>query len=397
MPSFRRIGLIGCVGVLPLLAPLRAQPAPDGRAKLVALVVAVQEADYRGDLGRLRSLAAEMQPYTTEPSLAAAARYWRGFAHWRHALNRLGDGTPGDSVDQDFAASILEFREALAINPADIEAQIGLAAGLQNRAYFSLGAPERAATFVAELAPLLRQIRGTAPNNPRMMFVVAPSLFWAPPGRGGDKQQALALLERGIRLAPLGTPSADSLAPGWGEAELHMLLGWFSLNLEPADSGRALRHAEAALALRPEWRYVRDNLLPQIRQRVRSGPAGATARPRAKITTVAYRVHRMPAMLAFYREAFGVQFREVDTGGIRSQFGEVDGITLKFVPIRDAVDFENFPAHQLGFEVPEVNAVVAAARKHGGRVQDAPRRQDGQVVAAIRDPDGNTLELYGSR
>lgn len=115
----------------------------------------------------------------------------------------------------------------------------------------------------------------------------------------------------------------------------------------------------------------------------------------ATVTSVAYRVHHMPEMLAFYREAFGIEFREVDTGGLRSQFGAVGGVTLKFVPIRDAADFESFPVHQLGFEVHNVDAVVAAARKHGGRLQDQPVERDGRLHAAVRDPDGNTLELYG--
>ena len=125
--------------------------------------------------------------------------------------------------------------------------------------------------------------------------------------------------------------------------------------------------------------------------------AQSTVPSRTRLTSVAYRVTRMPAMLAFYSEAFGFRFREVDTGGLRSQFGELGGLTLKFVPIRDAVDFENFPIHQLGFEVPDVEAVIALAVKHGGRVQDAPVRRDGKMHASIRDPDGNTVELYGTR
>jgi catechol 2,3-dioxygenase-like lactoylglutathione lyase family enzyme len=115
----------------------------------------------------------------------------------------------------------------------------------------------------------------------------------------------------------------------------------------------------------------------------------------ARVTTVAYRVHRQAAMVAFYSEAFGVRFREVDTGGIRSQFGEMGGLTLKFVPIRSDTDFEDFPVHQLGVEVPDVDRVIAVALRHGGRVQDAPVRDNGRVHASVRDPDGNTLELYG--
>jgi catechol 2,3-dioxygenase-like lactoylglutathione lyase family enzyme len=102
-------------------------------------------------------------------------------------------------------------------------------------------------------------------------------------------------------------------------------------------------------------------------------------------------------MVAFYSEAFGVRFREVDARGVRSRFGELANVTLKFVPIRQAADFEAFPIHQLGFEVRDVERVVAIAARHGGRVQDAQIRDGGRVHAAIRDPDGNTIELYGSR
>jgi catechol 2,3-dioxygenase-like lactoylglutathione lyase family enzyme len=112
------------------------------------------------------------------------------------------------------------------------------------------------------------------------------------------------------------------------------------------------------------------------------------------ISSVAMRVANMEAMLEFYSQAFGVKFHEVDTYGIRSQFGELDGITLKFVPIRDEADFKNFPVHQLGFLVTDVEAVIALARQHGGREEGNVIKKEGSTQAAVRDPDGNTLELY---
>jgi predicted enzyme related to lactoylglutathione lyase len=102
----------------------------------------------------------------------------------------------------------------------------------------------------------------------------------------------------------------------------------------------------------------------------------------------------MEAMLNFYSEAFDVQFREVDTYGIRSQFGEMNGITLKFVPLRDDTDFKGFPVHPPGFVVSDVEVVVALAVKHGGRQEGQIIRSDGQIPAAVRDPGGNTIELY---
>lgn len=389
MPLRHVARLILCVSALsgPSAAAQSGRSDPD-RDRLGRLVVAVQDADYRGDLARLRSLTADMTPFTTHATLARPARYWRGFAYWRHALNSLNDGTPPDSVDRDFAAALAEFREALALDSTDVEARIGLAAGLGNRAYFNRAAPERSSAFLAELRTVLERLRREAPDNPRMMFVASASLFWAPPARGGDRGQALAMLDRGIRLEAARPPAADTLAPSWGRAELHMLRGWFSLNLAPPDVAGALGHAEAALFLRPHWRYVRDNLLPRIRLR-----AG-----RAHVASVALRVHHMSAMLAFYREAFGVEFREVDTGGgLTSRFGELGGVTLKLVPIRDRADFDGFPVHQLGIEVPNMESVLGAPRKHGGRVHQQPRVRDGRLHAAVRDPDGNTVELYGPR
>lgn len=113
-----------------------------------------------------------------------------------------------------------------------------------------------------------------------------------------------------------------------------------------------------------------------------------------KLSSLAIRVANMKGMLAFYTEAFQIQFQEVDTYGIRSHFGELSGMTLKFVPIRDEADFKGYPIHQPGFVVPDVQSVIDIAQKYGGRQEGQLIRVDGKLQAAIRDPDGNTIELY---
>jgi predicted enzyme related to lactoylglutathione lyase len=112
------------------------------------------------------------------------------------------------------------------------------------------------------------------------------------------------------------------------------------------------------------------------------------------ISSIAIRVDNLEAMVNFYSQAFQVQFREVDTYGIRSQFGEVGGITLKFVPIRESADFASFPIHQPGFTVSDVEAVITLALQYGGRQEGGIIRNNGKTQAAVRDPDGNTIELY---
>ena len=112
------------------------------------------------------------------------------------------------------------------------------------------------------------------------------------------------------------------------------------------------------------------------------------------LLSIAIRVADMKSMVAFYSEAFHVEFREVSTYGIRSQFGELNGITLKFVPIRDEADFQGYPVHQPGFVVANVEKIVEIAIKHGGRQEGRTIKSGGKMQAAIRDPDGNTIELY---
>jgi len=114
----------------------------------------------------------------------------------------------------------------------------------------------------------------------------------------------------------------------------------------------------------------------------------------SSISSIAFRVHNMEAMIAFYSEAFQIRFREVDTFGIHSQFGEINGITLKFVPIRDDADFAGYPVQQPGFTVSDVEAVIALALQHGGRKAGEIIQSSGRIQAAVRDPDGNTIELY---
>ena len=116
--------------------------------------------------------------------------------------------------------------------------------------------------------------------------------------------------------------------------------------------------------------------------------------PPAQLTTLAFRVHHLARMEAFYSEAFGFVFRDEETGAMRSRFGTAGELTVKLVPIREAVDFVGFPVHQPGFEVTDIERVIAIATRQGGALLHAPTRAGGRMTASVRDPDGNTVELY---
>lgn len=113
----------------------------------------------------------------------------------------------------------------------------------------------------------------------------------------------------------------------------------------------------------------------------------------AALQSVAIRVKEMEAMLAFYSEAFGAEFKRVEVQGLACQFGAVGNIMLKLVPLREKVDFEGYPLHQLGFEVADLTTVLASAERNDGRVESDISGDGDKQQAVVRDPDGNTLEL----
>jgi hypothetical protein len=262
-------------------APARtAEPAGEGaaalatlerqdtlRSALIRLVAEVQEADYQGDLRRLGELHESMERFVQEPTLAKHARYWRGFALWRRALNGLGQGADAESADRDFALANEEFRAALRLDSAWFEAKVGLVAGLTNRVFFNRGDAALRSEFIREYRPILDGLLADAPSNPRLVFVAAPQLFHAPPEVGGSRERAIEMIDRTIQEPSTAAVAVVSdLEPRWGKAELHMLLATLLLRAD-LELDRAERHARQALAMRPQWRAVRENLLPAIRER----------------------------------------------------------------------------------------------------------------------------------
>jgi tetratricopeptide (TPR) repeat protein len=240
-------------------------PGDSACRALLQLVRAVQETDYKGHLDSLRQLHAAMVPFVDNAELAKHARYWRGFALWRRALNALGQGGSPDSTDADFARANEEFRHALRLDSAYAEAKIGLVAGLSNRVFFNQENSALRVALIREYRPLLEQLTQSDRDNPRFVFVAAPQRFHAPPEVGGSRTEAIAMVEAALaRLAPSRADTIEAaLEPTWGGPELHMLLAALLLRSR-TQLDKAQLHAERALALRPDWLAVRRNLIPAI-------------------------------------------------------------------------------------------------------------------------------------
>jgi hypothetical protein len=120
-------------------------------------------------------------------------------------------------------------------------------------------------SLVSSVAALVAPLRASDPENPRFVWVLGPILWNIPPERGGGQDKAIESYLKGLETArKLKGTVSDPRDPSWGEPELLMSLAWSNLNRATPDLNAANQYAHSALALVPDWHYVRDILLPQI-------------------------------------------------------------------------------------------------------------------------------------
>jgi hypothetical protein len=249
-----------------------AAPLSSNRERLIKLVAQIQRADYAGDRATLKRLAQELAPFAADKELGAPARYWRGFAWWRRAVNGANEAVERRDLQDDLTLAAREFEEALKQTPAFVEAKIGAVGALGTWLFFDLkngtatrefNDPVRAQEIIARLTQWFKEAQAAEPDNPRLLWVLGPSVYSAPPERGGP-DKAIEMYQRGLKTVRAQKPGNDPLLPTWGEPELLMSLAWTQLNRSTPDLAAAEQNARAALALVPYWHYVKDILLPQI-------------------------------------------------------------------------------------------------------------------------------------
>ena len=244
-----------------------ASPAESPREAAIKLVVQIQRADYEGNRPALQSLYADLEPFTADEKLASRVRYWRGFALWRRAINGFNESADPKDLEHDLTQAIVEFKESSAKDPAFVDAKVGTISCIGNLIYLALGHADRVQELIGQSSPLVKELRVSAPDNPRFVWVLGPILWNIPAERGGGQDKAIESYVKGLEsAAKLKGTVTDPLEPSWGEPELWMSLAWSNLNRTTPDLNAADQNAHSALALVPYWHYVRDILIPQIQK-----------------------------------------------------------------------------------------------------------------------------------
>jgi tetratricopeptide (TPR) repeat protein len=235
------------------------------RDSLIRVVTQIQRADYEGDRAALKRLHDMLAPIPEDNKLASRVLYWRGFSLWRRAINGFNETPTPEDLEEDLTRAVTDFKDAIARDPAYVEPKIGAVSSLGYLMYMHKKDATRVQELLQQLSPLLKDAMATAPDNPRLLWVLGPIRWSSPPERGGGQDKAIETYNKGleaVRNQKGGT--SDPMEPSWGEPELLMNLAWSNLNRTTPDLKAAEQDAQAALKMVPYWHYVRDILLPQI-------------------------------------------------------------------------------------------------------------------------------------
>src|SRR5256885_2312957 len=236
----------------------------DDRERAIQIVSQIQRADYEGDRTTLKNCYDALAPFVDNKDLGARIRYWRGFARWRDGINAGNESVDPGEMEKLFLAGADEFKAALAIDPDFVDAKVGLISCLGYVVYFHRNEKERAQEMVKPIFALVSEAKAAAPDNPRLIWVCGPILWYTPVDRGGGLDKVIENYQRGVEICSKLTPPTDPLEPSWGKPELLMSLAYSQMSKIPPELENAERNARAALEIVPYWHYARDILLPQI-------------------------------------------------------------------------------------------------------------------------------------
>ena len=261
-----------------LFSSVLASAAADSpRETAIKLVAQVRAADYEGDRPALSRLYAELAPFVNDSAMGSRVRYWRGFALWRRALNGFNETVDPKEQQHDLEQAAREFESAVAMDPKFSDARAAAVSCIGFLIGYFQGDPARIEELRGRAGPLRKQAGEEAPDNPRYLWVMGTMLWYIPPERGGGQDKSIEAYEKGLASArKLKGSVTDPLEPSWGEPECLMGLALASLNRAAPDLNAAEQYAQSALALVPNWHYVRDILMKQIRD-AKANQAGKTS------------------------------------------------------------------------------------------------------------------------
>jgi tetratricopeptide (TPR) repeat protein len=261
-PWFGRITLGMLCAVLVWSAPAHAAKPRD---QLLAAKKAAYDANFQNDAKGLLAAAEKLDALATDGQLGALALYYAGWTRWSLAAAQLQANDKDDAL-ASLSRSVEDLRKALGTLPENATPQIQ--AEFQSQlasSLISLAVVDgtKMAQILPEVMKSRKQALELAPTNPRVVMMDAGMVFNTPAQYGGSQEKGIERWLEAIRLFE-AEKVEDPLQPDWGRV---LAYGWLAstyLRMTPPRTAEAKEMANHALALRPDFWFVKTQILPKV-------------------------------------------------------------------------------------------------------------------------------------
>jgi hypothetical protein len=242
---------------------LMAQPAPAplaGAARWadsarVTIERAVLANDSTALVGAGAMIDKALTAFPNDPLLL----HYRAYALYRESVGGDDDGKLSDAHQVRLKRAIDLLERSAAARPLP-ETQALLASCLGTLAGTGMTNGMRygpAASSAGERA------RTLGPSNPRVLLLAGISAWFTPSMWGGGKDKGYALLQSAVAAFAKDQPVRP--LPAWGQAEAYAWLG--QMEKDRGNAGAARAAYDRALAIAPDYAWVRDVLRPALATR----------------------------------------------------------------------------------------------------------------------------------
>ena len=248
--------LLACMTVPPLYA--QSVPAPlTGAARWAdSAQTHIERAVLANDAAALASagvmLERALTAYPNDPLLL----HYRAYGLYRETMGRDPDGDMSDATEQKLKSAIALLERSAAARPLP-ETQALLSSCLGVLAGTGMINGMRYGNSASEAADAARAL---GPNNPRVALLAGIGAWFTPSMWGGGKDKGFALVQEAIVAFAKDQPARP--LPSWGAAEAYAWLGQMERDRGNVSAARAAY--DRALAIAPEYRWVRDVLRPAL-------------------------------------------------------------------------------------------------------------------------------------
>jgi predicted enzyme related to lactoylglutathione lyase len=112
-----------------------------------------------------------------------------------------------------------------------------------------------------------------------------------------------------------------------------------------------------------------------------------------KLDRVVIASTNIEAMAGFYNELFDTGLEPFEAYGTTFYRGKLSGLDLVLCPNEIARVSADQNRHQFRFEINDLNGLAEKVMGAGGKFSEAISEDSETKSCAVRDPDGNTIEL----